>query len=539
MAVTSASQTQPKTQPGVTNSQAVALSHAANEFVFAVVGHVGSGTSEIARQLEALLQERTLHGQKFQTRIIKARRVIEDWASAAGHPLPDREKATLEAVGGFQDLGDLMRRETKDNAAVAKDLIVQVRSSRAEMLGIEDIGDGPIEPDGMPRAYILDSIRHPAEVALLRHIYQDAFILIGVVCEENVRVDRICRHYKDAGEERAREFMRRDAKAKETFGQRTSDAFHLADFFVDNTTSRTIVDDTGQNERDNEKWEVAEKLSRLVRIICHDGVVRPEIPETAMHHAHGARMRSACLSRQVGAAIVDWQGNILATGTNEVPRAGGGVYGERFVPDHEDNRCAFRDSVFCSNTREQNEIISEVIDEIPQLSDVEGEPRAKLVGDLRDGRIGDLLEFSRAVHAEMDAMLSAARSGAAIHAARLFVTTFPCHYCARHVISAGIDEVQFIEPYPKSAAFKLHSDAIQVTSDGWMAPSDGGNKVLFRPFSGVAPRLYRRAFLKDRELKNDRTGDLQIGEPDWGSPWHLRKASYVQLEARLAAPETA
>jgi hypothetical protein len=41
--------------------------------------------------------------------------------------------------------------------------------------------------------------------------------------------------------------------------------------------------------------------------------------------------------------------------------------------------------------------------------------------------------------------------------------------------------------YPKSQALELHSDAIQVEVTGWHPPSDGGPRVLFRPFSGVAP----------------------------------------------------
>jgi hypothetical protein len=87
---------------------------------------------------------------------------------------------------------------------------------------------------------------------------------------------------------------------------------------------------------------------------------------------------------------------------------------------------------------------------------------------------------------------------------------------------------------PKSRALALHADAITVSSKGWKAPSEGGNKVLFRPFAGVTPRLYRRAFLKDRELKDTMTGDFLIGSHEWGTPWHLRSASYIELEAALA-----
>src|SRR5690606_9285846 len=113
------------------------------------------------------------------------------------------------------------------------------------------------------------------------------------------------------------------------------------------------------------------------------------------------------------------------------------------------------------------------------------------------------------------------------------VTTFPCHFCARHIVSAGVDEVQYIEPYPKSAALKLHSDAICVKWVEWKAPSEGGKHVLFRPFSGVAPRMYRRAFQQSRELKDKTSGDFKIADPRWASPWHLAKSSYVTLETKL------
>jgi deoxycytidylate deaminase len=293
----------------------------------------------------------------------------------------------------------------------------------------------------------------------------------------------------------------------------------------------------------NPNWDIAEQLSRLVKIITHITVERPTIAETAMYTAYGAQMRSACLSRQVGAALVDRAGNIVATGTNEVPKGGGGLYGEDFAgtkPDDQlDDRCAYRRLgtgvlPYCSNTREQNEIIDELIRLVPQLkSIIEPKALAELKKTLMKSRIGELLEFSRAVHAEMDALLSAARKGVSPMGTRLFVTTFPCHYCARHIVCAGVDEVQFIEPYPKSKARKLHEDSITPVSTGWQAPSGGGSKVLFRPFTGVAPRLYARAFLKDRDLKDKQNGVIIIGEPHSGSPWQVSRVSYPQLEAEL------
>jgi deoxycytidylate deaminase len=512
------------------------LQEAANELVFAVVGHVGSGTSEVANALKALLEGDALEGGSYQTDILKARREIEDWAEANGRPPPRTDRQDLATTESFQDLGDEMRFATRDNAAVAKALVKRIRQLRAERMGVTPEPNSAVVPDGTRRAYILDSIRHPAEVQLLRHIYQDAFVLIGVVCDEKTRLERIVNKYRNAGRRDAEDFMKRDAKAAEQHGQRVSDAFHLSDMFLDNSSSRQLDDGSP-----NPDWDINEHLRRLIKIITHTEVVRPKIGETAMHNAYTASMRSACMSRQVGAALVDHDGNVVATGTNEVPKAGGGVYGEQFAsadspePDH---RCVYRTqggaTPFCSSTREQTELVQRLIEEIPELNGADAMRKRALIQDIRNGGLGDILEFSRAVHAEMDALISAGRSGAGTVATRLFVTTYPCHYCARHIVTAGVDEVQFIEPYPKSRATDLHADSIQTSPNGWIPPSQGGHKVLFRPFVGVAPRMYRRAFLKDRELKDPVTGVLINSVPDWGTAWHLRKASYGELEAILA-----
>ncbi len=88
------------------------------------------------------------------------------------------------------------------------------------------------------------------------------------------------------------------------------------------------------------------------------------------------------------------------------------------------------------------------------------------------------------VHAEMEALLSLARSNVSAVGATLYATTFPCHNCAKHIVAAGILKVIFIEPYPKSKAAELHSDSISLgfsTDDG---------TVHFEPFVGVGPRRF-------------------------------------------------
>ena len=391
-------------------------------------------------------------------------------------------------------------------------------------------GDAAIEPDKQKRAYILDSLKHFAEVELLRSLYQGAFILIGIVCDADARRDRLSRKYDDAGRALAQSFMERDRRSSDPFGQRVEDTFHLSDAFIDNGPERPRA-----NSGTNNAWTVSRELSRLVDIVTHRRIVRPYPEETAMHAAYAAQTRSACLSRQVGAALIDRYGNLVATGTNEVPRAGGGVYGEdpQLPDDAPDHRCAEANQ-YCSSTREQHGIVGKLVAMI--LESGLGVDEAKLTSLLLRSPVTELLEFSRAVHAEMDALLRAARTGHGTIGTRLFVTTFPCHYCARHIVAAGVDEVQYIEPYPKSLAQRLHADSITSDATHWKPPTEevnGRGKVLFRPFVGVAPRLFRRAFAKDRKLKA-KDGSMELNAPpEWQSPWETYKVGYPRLEAAL------
>ncbi len=518
------------------DSRQIILDTGANELVFAVVGHAGSGTSVIAQQLKDVLITAKVSNLSFTAEVLKARDVIVEWATSRSKPIPSfSTPPLLSQVRILQDYGDESRKEltsegTEDYAAIARGLVRKIRSIRESKNTARSKPD-ETQAQAVPTAYILDSIRHPAEVRLLRHIYGDAFVLIGVVCEEEKRIIRLGSKYGDAGRSAALDFMKRDADASEKHGQHVGDAFHLSDYFIDNTVDRLNKDGSA-----NLEWDVSEKLSRLVKIVTHSDLVRPFIAETAMYHAVGTQMQSACLSRQVGAAVVDINGNLISTGTNEAPKAGGGVYGESFKEGDSDFRCAmFSEEAerFCRNTVQQNLIINELIEQVPELKLLTPERKSQLSKDLRKTRIGSLIEFSRAVHAEMDALLSAAREAVSLVGTRIFVTTFPCHYCARHIVSAGVDEVQYIEPYPKSQALNLHKDAIVVEHSGWIPPSQGGTHVLFRPFSGVAPILYKRAFLKDRDLKDNSTGKMTIKAPEWGSPWHLSKISYLDVEAEL------
>ena len=89
----------------------------------------------------------------------------------------------------------------------------------------------------------------------------------------------------------------------------------------------------------------------------------------------------------------------------------------------------------------------------------------------------------------MVAICDAARLGKPLKNSTLYVTTFPCHNCTKHILAAGIRRVVYMEPYPKSRAKQLHSNEIEIEKLT-------ENKVSFIPFLGISPFRYRDIFEK-------------------------------------------
>jgi len=128
--------------------------------------------------------------------------------------------------------------------------------------------------------------------------------------------------------------------------------------------------------------------------------------------------------------------------------------------------------------------------------------------DFEDFLINDITEYGRMVHSEMNALMDAARLGRSTKGSILYVTTFPCHNCAKHIISSGISEVFYIEPYPKSRAKSLYIDSIS-------HDKKEGQKVQFNHYSGISPTRFRDIFEKNKR----QTKDGQIQE------WYQEKCS--------------
>lgn len=138
---------------------------------------------------------------------------------------------------------------------------------------------------------------------------------------------------------------------------------------------------------------------------------RPSWHEYFMQITELVSTRATCLRRKVGAVIVRDR-RILTTGYNGPPRN---------IVHCEDRGGCLRDEL-----------------KIPS---------------------GQRMELSRAIHAEQNAIIQAAKVGISIQDSTLYVTTHPCFTCAKMLINAGIKEIIYKDGYPDEFAREILKEA--------------------------------------------------------------------------------
>jgi deoxycytidylate deaminase len=347
-----------------------------------------------------------------------------------------------------------------------QDILALIAASK--IFSTREIGEDENPIAHKRRAHILVSLKRPEEVESLRKIYGPGFFLIGIFADESERIDFLTNR-KGLEKEQAASLINIDQKqTAEEYGQRTRDTFQMADLFV------------GVADKEYEKG-----LQRFLRLIFGDPFITPSRDEHSMFLAYAASLRSGDLARQVGAALTCAQGDLISLGCNDVPSPGGGLYcaddGDDDARDHKLRKD--------SNDARKDEIIDDVIlafskKFLPTRDPEEILKEARPL--LRETLVSDVTEFGRAVHAEMDAIITAGRTGVSFSNSTLYTTTFPCHTCTRHIIAAGVKRVVYIEPYPKSLAKELHSDAIRISGE----KQKNDRRVPFEPFLGIGPRRF-------------------------------------------------
>jgi dCMP deaminase len=234
------------------------------------------------------------------------------------------------------------------------------------------------------RNTVIDSIRHPGEVEVLRGASKD-FRLVWIDAAEPARLERI-RSRARAGDPTTLAELRR------LEGRELGSADPAAQQLL---AVRALADDVVVN--DGSLAELHEQLQRLLR--SNLGFERPDWDEYFMNIARVVAARSNCVKRKV-ASVITVDRRIIATGYNGTPRG---------VTNCNEGGC----------------------------------PRCNAFAPAGSG-LGDCV----CSHGEENALVQAAYHGVAVRGATLYTTFCPCLLCTKMIINAGIAEVVYSAAYP-------------------------------------------------------------------------------------------
>lgn len=458
------------------------------ELVFGLVYGVGTDSEKVVHLLKDFLLQFGYETHHFR---------ISEYLRSLNLGIEFDDTSPVNLMHALMNAGNQVRSNAKSNEILVLSAIKEILDRRTE----DELGG---RSASFNVAHVIRSLKRPEEVALLRQIYRPGFYLIAIAADDDEQESFLVKR-KGLSPVEARALILRDQDEDEPHGQRMRDTFYLADIFLELRESR---------------YEA--QLERFLELIFGHPFITPSKEEHAMFMAYASAARSAQMGRQVGSAITTPRGEVVAVGFNEVPSRQSGPYWEGDVEDHRDHKegndsnyesrkkivesivrklqdrildeeksnelVKFAIKHVADNSTDIEALVSEIIAQLNtqgMFSSLDEVRRLIETSDLKE-----ITEYGRAVHAEMDAILTCGRLGITVYGNYLYTTTFPCHNCTRHVIASGIRKVVYIEPYPKSKAKDLHSDA--VSFDEMEATASG--KIPFVPFVGVGPRRYLDLF---------------------------------------------
>jgi cytidine deaminase len=460
------------------------------ELIIGLAGAIGTKLEWVTTALEDALSQ-----VGYRISLIRISQLMHEIQKTPWSDLQSLGRHEDDRYHMHMDAGNELRKILGRGDALALLAMGAIREERKRIAGDYN---SPIPR----RAYILRSLKHHEEVKTLRRIYGQSFLLVSAYSRRDQRVDDLSTRIADSRNvfqsvqyrHHAEKLILRDEKeADNKFGQSLRDTYPLADVFVD----------TADQE------ELKESVRRYVEVIFGHPFHTPNRHECGMMHAQTAALRSGALGRQVGAAITTKDGDVVAVGTNEVAKSGGGLYWDGDKPDNRDHVLGY-DSNDNLKRRLFGDILQRLQDKRWLSEEYIGIDISSLINKafgkdsdalLKGAQLLGIIEFGRCVHAEMAAITDAARRGVSVGGAELYTSTFPCHECARHIVSSGITKVYYIEPYPKSLVPELYPDSVAIEST---TP----DHVCFTPFIGIAPRNYLSLFsMVDRKEDDGRIVD--------------------------------
>ena len=304
----------------------------------------------------------------------------------------------LQAKGfDYLSLSDFIREEVaRRGHEVTRERLIEMGRDLRSRFGNGYLARQILEQLDEDRNYVVDSFRHPEEVAEFR--IRPDFHLLVLEAEAKTRYQRIKARARESDPVEFEEFLRleeEEVSSERSEGQKLSESARLADCTLENNGT---------------KEELCSQVSSWLQQLMPQ-LSRPDWDEYFMRIAKVAALRSNCVKRKVAAVIVRDK-RVISTGYNGTPRG---------------TRNCFEG----------------------------GCPRCNQLADS-----GTQLDECLCSHGEENAITQAAYHGVSVKDGILYTTFSPCLTCTKMIINSGIQEVVYNLEYPLSdTSFQLLQEA--------------------------------------------------------------------------------
>ncbi|HAT8656815.1 deaminase [Legionella pneumophila] len=240
-------------------------------------------------------------------------------------------------------------------------------------------------------------------------------------------------------------------------GQQVSDLFHLSHYFFN---------------LDDSKVNIFKEINKFFSLVEGNNEDYPTQDEFGMSLAFQVSVRSNFPNnRHIGASIISPYGEVISVASIRAPcpTSNPTLFDQYQV---QDGYMAYKDKI----TKWKN-FLTECHKKFDHLDYEEKNTLHDISNFLKDS-----LDFHPCTHAEIAAIIDAAKLGVSVRNSTLYTTTFPCHLCAKEIINAGISKVVYLEAYPKSKNKELYPKLIDFD------PSHPSSLLPFCFYSGVGPK---------------------------------------------------
>ncbi len=288
---------------------------------------------------------------------------------------------------GFQyfSLSDEIREEIRRRGReITREVLIEVGNELRDKYGPGVLAERILQKLGRDGNYVVDSIRNPVEVEVLRR--REDFAFLAVEADQGIRFERSRLRGREGAALSLEQFAAEEAKeldSPDPAKQQLIATRKLTDIFI--TNNGTLE-------------EMHRSLDDLIPRMM-GSQRRPDWDEYFMSIAQVVASRSNCMKRKVAAIIVKDR-RIISTGYNGTPRG----------------------------ARNCNE---------------GGCPRCNSMT-----KSGTGLEECLCSHGEENAITQAAYHGTSLKGSTLYTTFAPCLLCTKMIINSGIAEVVYNQDYP-------------------------------------------------------------------------------------------